>query len=385
MRQKMMAWAGRAFGYVWIGLLTIGNTLHSHDSHDRSTLTVQIVGYIVIGAAMMGWALIESRTPPNAPPGRTMILLLGLVSGVSGFLCTSHNGALLVLFAAIAGLIAGGDVALEPALAVSGVGILAVMAGALVFDSTDAAALIGFPATILSALFIGRHRRSYRVQAEQATALLERTRELQELQRHADVLDERTRIAREIHDVLAHSLGGLSIQIQAARAVLEDGNVEKAMQVLDTAQRIASDGLVETKRAVHALRADIALDQELSTLTKAHNSQYGSEVRFAIDGKPRELPPAATMALLRIAQESLVNAAKHAAREPIELRLAYDAAEIRLSVSNPVPADASPAGLQTVNGGYGLTGMKERLLLIGGTLDAGRDDDRWTVTAKAPA
>ncbi|NUP50801.1 MAG: sensor histidine kinase [Catenulispora sp.] len=382
MQQKMAAWAGRAFGFVWIGLLTIGTTLHAHENR---TLIVQITGYAVIGAAMLGWALIESRTPPNTPAGRTMIFLLGLVSGVSGFLCTSHNGALLVLFAAIATLIAGGDIALEPALAVAGVGILGVMVGALVFGSTDAAALIGFPATMLSALFIGRHRRAYRVQAEQATALLERTRELQELQRHADVLDERTRIAREIHDVLAHSLGGLSLQIQAARAVLEDGNVDKALQVLDSAQRIASDGLVETKRAVHALRSDITLDQELSTLTTTHNSQYGSEVDLVIDGEPRDLPPAATMALLRIAQEALVNAAKHAAHETINLNLAYDPDEIRLSVTNAIPADAAPTGLQTVNGGYGLTGMQERLLLIGGTLDAGRHGNTWTVTAKAPA
>ncbi|GAA1984974.1 sensor histidine kinase [Catenulispora subtropica] len=378
--QQKMAWAGRAFGFVWIGLLTIGTSLHAHD---RRTLTIQIAGYAVIGAAMLGWALIETRTPPNTPAGRAMIFLLALVAGTSGFLCTSHNGALLVLFAAIAALIAGGDVALEAALAVAGVGIFGVMAGALAFGSTDAAALIGFPATMLSALFIGRHRRAYRVQAEQATALLERTRELQELQRHADVLDERTRIAREIHDVLAHSLGGLSIQIQAARAVLEDGNVGKALQVLDTAQRIASDGLVETKRAVHALRADIALDQELSTLTKTHNSQYGSEVDLRIDGEPRELPPAATMALLRVAQEALVNAAKHAAGEPIGLILAYDDGEVRLTVTNAI-ADGAPSALKTVNGGYGLTGMKERLLLIGGSLDAERRDDTWTVVATAP-
>jgi signal transduction histidine kinase len=379
--QQKMAWIGRAFGFVWIGLLTIGASLHAHDGR---TLTVQITGYAVIGAAMLGWALIESRTPPNAPAGRAMTLLLALVAGTSGVLCTSHNGALLVLFAAIATLIAGGDAALEAALAVAGVGIFGVMAGALAFGNTDAAALIGFPATMLSALFIGRHRRAYRVQAEQATALLERTQELQELQRHADVLDERTRIAREIHDVLAHSLGGLSIQIQAARAVLEDGDVDKALRVLDTAQRIAVDGLVETKRAVHALRADIALDQELGTLTKNHNSHYGSDVDLRIDGAPRELSPAATMALLRVAQEALVNAAKHAAREPIGLTLAYDAAEVRLTVTNAI-AEGAPSALRTINGGYGLTGMKERLLLIGGSLDAGRRDDTWTVTATAPA
>ena len=282
----------------------------------------------------------------------------------------SHNGALLVLFAAIAALVAGADTALGAAVAVVGVGILGALVGALAFGA-NAAELIGYPATIASGLLIGRQRRTHRVQAEQAVELLVRTRQLQVQQRRADVLDERTRIAREIHDVLAHSLGGLGIQIQAARAVLTDSaDVDKALDVLATAQRMASDGLAETRRAVHALRTDtLPLDQELRNLARSHTSQHRSTVEVTVNGKSRDLPPTATMAMLRVAQEALVNAAKHAPRQRVDVHLAYEPDRVRLTVSNPVGDGrvVDPA-LETADIGYGLTGMKERLLLIGGTL-----------------
>ena len=82
--------------------------------------------------------------------------------------------------------------------------------------------LAGYPLLIVACLSWGRNRRAYRVQAEQAAALLEQYERVRAEQRRADVLDERTRIAREIHDVLAHSLGALGIQIQAAKAMLTD-------------------------------------------------------------------------------------------------------------------------------------------------------------------
>jgi signal transduction histidine kinase len=393
---EWLIWAVRAFGFVCIGLATFYAQAHTHDRED---LTLQIVGYAVIGGAMLTWALLDARTPEGRPRDSWLPWLLGIIAAVSGVLCMSHNGGLIVLLACIAALVAGGDTAFGTALAVAGAGILGVMVGAIAFG-TNVAELIGYPVTILSGLFIGRHRHAYRVQAEQAAELLARTSQLQVQQRRADVLDERTRIAREIHDVLAHSLGGLGIQIQAARAVLTDtGDIDKALEVLGNAQRMASDGLVETRRAVHALRTDaLALDDELRNLAATHGSQHRTTVDFAVDGTPRELPPVATMALLRVAQEAFVNAAKHAAYQPIMLRVAYAPDAVRLTVSNPVAtaANGSDPELATVDSGYGLTGMRERLLLIGGTLDVGRhgrqhdgphggqDLDVWTVDAEVP-
>ena len=240
---------------------------------------------------------------------------------------------------------------------------------------------------MLTGLVIGHNWGAYRVQAEQAAALLAQREQLQAEQRRADLLDERTRIAREIHDVLAHSLGALGIQIQAARSVLHK-DADQASDLLAAAQQMAAEGLVETRRAVQALRTDtLPLDEELALVTDTHSQRYHVPVSYDTGGVPAALPPDATLALLRIAQEALVNAAKHAAGQPVAVRLAYGDADVRLTVRNDLPPGTDTrqaADVSTVNGGYGLTGMHERLRLLNGTLEAGRRDGQWIVTAELP-
>ena len=271
-----------------------------------------------------------------------------------------------------------------------GLGVLGVLIGGVLSTATNAADAVGLIAIIFTGLMLGLHRRTYRVQAEQAAELLERTKQVQDLQRQTDVLDERARIAREIHDVLAHSLGGLGIQIQAARAVLTDhGDVDKALDVLVTAQRLASDGLKETRHALHALRADmLSIDDELRNLAGEHGRLHHTKIAFDVEGTPRELPAAASVALLRVAQEAMINATKHAPRKPVEVRLEYTQEKVRLTVQNPLTTSKSSksAELETADTGYGLTGMRERLLLIGGTLHAGPqvETETWTVRAELP-
>jgi signal transduction histidine kinase len=118
------------------------------------------------------------------------------------------------------------------------------------------------------------------------------------------------------------------------------------------------------------------------------------------DGTPRPVPPDATVALLRVAQEALVNAAKHAAGQPVTLSLEFGDADIQLTIRNDLPpgrgiaSDAAQQGashpgeanvtLDTANVGYGLTSMRERLRMLSGTLDAGRADGQWAVTARLP-
>ena len=188
--------------------------------------------------------------------------------------------------------------------------------------------------------------------------------------------------------MLAHSLGALGIQIQAARAVLSDhGDIDRAGQLLATAQQMAGEGLTETRRAVHALRADTgALEGELARISDTHAQRYHVPTRFGTGGVPAPLPPDATVALLRVAQEALVNAAKHATGQDIEVRLDYEEADVRLTVRNELALDsaAGPPGAGTVNGGYGLTGMRERLRLLDGTLRVGRDGRQWIVAAQVP-
>jgi signal transduction histidine kinase len=245
----------------------------------------------------------------------------------------------------------------------------------------------GYPLITVLGLLLGRLIRGYRVQAEQSAALMANSEHLHQEQRRAAALDERNRIAREIHDVLAHSLGSLGVQIQAAQAVLTDQrDVDKAVELLRQARRAATDGLNETRRALHALRVDTPpLAEALADLSANHGRHHGARVSFQVTGERRSLSADADLALTRTAQEALVNAAKHAGHQPVEVRLDYEESRTTLTVVNHRADDgAGSSTLETANGGYGLSGLRERLLLIDGSLHAGPGSGEWVVNAQVP-
>ncbi len=374
----------RALGFVWLGLLAFLIAPPSAPS----ALPVQIACYAVLGLALLAWTVLEASPAAAARyPAWTLLVLRGVIAFASGFAAgAGGGGSAMVVFAFVAAMAAGINSDLAAALAVTAAGILAIEVSGLAFGQSYGT-LLGLPVVVLTGLVIGRNWGGYRVQAEQAAALLAQREQLQAEQRRADLLDERARIAREIHDVLAHSLGALGIQIQAARSVLHK-DADQAGDLLAAAQQMAAEGLVETRRAVQALRTDtLPLAEELALVTDTHAQRYRVPVSYDTGGVPAALPPDATLALLRIAQEALVNAAKHAAGQPVAVRLDYGDADVRLTVRNDLPPDADTrqlADVSTVNGGYGLIGMHERLRLLSGTLEAGRRDRQWVVTAELP-
>ena len=374
----------RALGFVWLGLLAF---LIAPPSAPYA-VPVQIACYAVLGLALLAWTVLEASPAAAARyPAWALPVARGVIAFASGFAAgAGGGGSAMVVFAFVAAMAAGVNSDLAVAVAVTAAGTLAIEVSGLAFGQSYGT-LLGLPAIVLAGLVIGRNWGAYRVQAEQAAALLAQREQLQAEQRRADLLDERARIAREIHDVLAHSLGALGIQIQAARSVLHK-DADQASDLLAAAQQMAAEGLVETRRAVQALRTDtLPLDEELALITDTHAQRYHVLVRYDTGGVLAALPPDATLALLRIAQEALVNAAKHAAGQPLAVRLDYGDADVRLTVRNDLPPGADtrqPADVSTVNGGYGLTGMHERLRLLNGTLEAGRRDGQWIVTAELP-
>ena len=374
----------RALGFVWLGLLAF---LIAPPSAPYA-MPVQIACYAVLGLALLAWTVLEASPAAAARyPAWALPVARGVIAFASGFAAgAGGGGSAMVVFAFVAAMAAGVNSDLAAAVAVTAAGILAIEVSGLAFGQSYGT-LLGLPAIVLAGLVIGRNWGAYRVQAEQAAALLAQREQLQAEQRRADLLDERARIAREIHDVLAHSLGALGIQIQAARSVLHK-DADQASDLLAAAQQMAAEGLVETRRAVQALRTDtLPLDEELALITDTHAQRYHVPVSYDTGGVLAALPPDVTLALLRIAQEALVNAAKHAAGQPVAVRLDYGDADVRLTVRNDLPPGADtrqPADVSTVNGGYGLTGMHERLRLLNGTLEAGRRDGRWIVTAELP-
>jgi len=358
---RTVNWVARTLGFAWVGLLAFLIA----PPHGTAATLVQVAGYCLLGLALVALALLEAQPVTTRYHDRALTVIRGVIAVATGFAAgAGYGGTAMVAFGFVAAMMAGSDDSLGAALAVTGAGILAIEISGLALGG-GYGTLLGLP------------------------AILAQREELETEQRRTDLLDERARIAREIHDVLAHSLGALGIQIQAARAVLADhGDVDRAGEILAAAQRMAAEGLVETRRAVHALRADtLPLDEELARVSDTYAQRYHVPATFDVGGSPAPLPPDATVALLRVAQESLVNAAKHAAGQGVTVRLDYSDADVRLTVRNDLPPGSGPdgeAGVSTVNGGYGLTGMRERLRLLNGTLQAGRQDNQWIVTAELP-
>lgn len=388
------AWVARFIGLLLVGVITFVNP-----PTEAGGEAAQSVVFVLACLGILGWLAADVWHGMSAAIARVVLPgCLGLVI-VAGCVGAAAGGAGDCLIALSIGalVIAGGEFELMAVLALVALGVLAVEIGAIVFGQ-GIGTVFGFPLLLIIGVLVGGNRASFRVQAEQAAALLARQEQLQAEQRWADVLDERARIAREIHDVLAHSLGALGIQIQTARALFTElDDPERALEVLAIAQRMAADGLTETRRAVLALRTDILpLHEELARAAKEHAEVHGVPVNWVVNGERLPVPPDATIALLRTARESLVNAAKHAPGRAIDIALDYTRDRLRLTVvtalaDGPDAAEkgaaekgAGPAVLQTVDGGYGLTGIRERMRLLRGSLDVGVREHQWVVAAELP-
>lgn len=333
------------------------------------------------------WAAIEHFPAARARLGGLAPWAATAMAVSSGLAALTQSGGPFIVLSVMATVWAGSTLELVPASVITGVGAVAVAAVGAAF-SVGTWDQLGYPLLLVLGLIFGRLVHDYRVRAEQSATLLANAEQLRAEHGRAAALDERNRIAREIHDVLAHSLGALGVQIQAARALLTDqADIERAVELLAQAQRMASDGLAETRRALHALRADTpALPEGLAELTAAHSRQHRAPVSFEVTGAPRALSPDAGLALTRMAQEALVNTAKYAPHQPVEVRLHFDQARTAVTVVNPLREHAAGDGpeLETVNGGYGLAGMAERLRLIDGSLRAGPEQGSWVVSAEVP-
>jgi len=221
-------------------------------------------------------------------------------------------------------------------------------------------------------LGVGRH--SSLLRAESAEKLVRETERADHEEAHAAALAERSRIAREIHDVLAHSLAALTVQLEAADALLDAGGevgTRKAHDYVQKSRRIAREGLVETRRAIAALREDAPpLPELLHALADAYRGDTGAKAEVEIEGMPRPLQADAGLTVYRAGQESLTNVRKHAPGAPVRLKLVFAEEEIVLTVANGAPTEPRSA-LAESGGGYGLAGLKERAELIGGSLEAG--------------
>src|SRR6202167_5209940 len=206
---------------------------------------------------------------------------------------------------------------------------------------------------------------------DQAGALLVELEQSRAAEARSAGLAERQRLAREMHDVLAHSLSGLLLQLEGARMLAAENPADPRLpEAIDRAHHLGKSGLEEARRAIGMLRDDELPGPERLTGLAAHFQEVsGVPCQFTVSGHAYELSSEARLAVYRVAQEALTNITKHACPERVEVHLGYEPRHIRLTVENfainsepPQPAGDSP--------GYGLTGMRERAELLGGELAA---------------
>ncbi|MFJ6699487.1 sensor histidine kinase [Streptomyces sp. NPDC091272] len=199
----------------------------------------------------------------------------------------------------------------------------------------------------------------------------------------AIVLTERSRIARDVHDVLAHSLAGINMQLELADALLDIGDLDQVRQANHKAHSMVKESLKQAQWTVHALRED-ALPL-LESLTAMLESSGHRDV-LTVTGTVRQTPAHVTQNLLRIAQEALTNAARHAPGGQVTAELSYAETSTTLRIRNGPATRAVP---HDVGSGMGLIGMRERVALLKGTITAGPvtegpDRGGWQVEAVIP-
>jgi signal transduction histidine kinase len=226
----------------------------------------------------------------------------------------------------------------------------------------------------------------------EAEALVEELRESRAAHAESVALAERSRVAREMHDVLAHSLSALALQLEGARLLARDRDADAdVVAAVERAHHLAVGGLAEARQAIAALRGDeLPGPERLAALAEAFAEHSDARTDLVVTGEPRGLSSEARLAIYRTAQEALTNVRRHSAAERVEIALCYGDDGTTLVVRDHGPGapvvlgggagDGAPAG-----DGYGLTGMRERAELLGGRLSAEPTDDGFRVELWLPA
>jgi len=334
-----------------------------------------------------------------------MVTALSVMAVAGGTLAGLSPFSPAIAIACVVTSSAGVRLSTEASLTITATTVAAfLIAGFTV--AAPAETLAGYPAALIGLWAFGLTRRAYVLRAEEAEEALEQARRAHAAENQASALAERARIAREIHDVLAHSLAAVSVNLQAAEGLLgelpADGRrpeVTQAMECIERAVAFTRDGMTETRRAITALRegadaADAAgpaagpaptrLVAELRRLADEHRADGDAAVDLELIGEPRAVGAEAALTAYRTAQEALTNARKHAPGEPVTVGLTFAPAALEVRVVNALPAADGAGPLAHTGGGYGLTGLRERAALAGGTLTAGPEDGQWSVHLRIP-
>lgn len=311
---------------------------------------------------------IRSPWPWSVPALLVFVLFVGVVT----FLHGARLGAFALLLGAIASLLAP---VLRPDMVALPESSASATADLIVTTAVASAVFL------IAALVAGRVRVAAELTREKEHSALEEARRA--------LVEERTRIARELHDVVAHSMSVIQVQSSTARYRIP-GLSDAATAEFDDIAATARASLTEMRRMLGVLRtedqsAELAPQQGIDDIPALVDSirRAGVEVGLVLEGgdAASAATPAVQIAAFRIVQEALSNAVRHAPGARIAVRLQAEARSIRIRVHNAAP----PRDPDGHGGGYGLRGMRERAEILGGSLSAGpASDGGWDVEAVLP-
>jgi signal transduction histidine kinase len=346
-------------------------------SHGPGVSGRGLVVSILLAACALAWLAWTAQRDLDSPLRADSYVMAAAGGSLLGACPDSASSAFVFVAIVTAGLRAD----LRQVWIITALAALTLGVAVLIWDE-NAVGLLAYVLGFAAAALAAANGRQIRQRADQAELLLAQTQRSQEERLRAVRLEESTRIAREIHDVLAHTLAGLTIQLEATAALIENGaGSDEVLTRVRRAHELAREGLGETRRAVGALRdgGEVPVPAALATLADAQSAT------LTIDGDATRLAGEVGLTVLRVVQESLTNAVKHAGGT--EVAIAIDAGEeIVVTVENRLADFPVAVGaLAGSGGGYGIVGMRERAQALGGTLQAGATDDGWRVALRVPA
>ncbi|WP_166664379.1 sensor histidine kinase [Actinophytocola oryzae] len=326
-------------------------------------------GSVLVVAALAVWVVLAVLGRGLAQPWRMLGWALVLTIGA---MCVGAGvtSSPILVSAGVLAVVSAVDVAVPLTAGVLPVAVVAYFVSLAIpaFHGTGDPFAVLFTVAIAAVIgFLSRN------------GTLERRTEQALARRRADaaVLGERARIARDLHDVLAHTLGGLVLQLDALDAVVSTRDDAEVATRVRRARAMAAGGLDEAKKAVDALRSfDDPLDVTLASLVDQAGMATGTPVRLTVTGDT-DVPATVADVLASIAVEALTNTRKHAPGQPVRVELCGGGTAVALHVENPLTGPPT-------RGGHGLRGMRERAELVGSTLTAGPVGANWVVRCEVP-
>ncbi len=343
----------------------------------------QALGVALVLVAFCGATIAAMRLTRAPPAVQLAVPLLAVASAATLVGLQANGAAFLGVFPALG--FAALVLPVRLSAVVAGAAIAAVSAAWVTYGRAPIAGIVLNDFAIVAIYLLSLFARRLRESNQRAELLLAELEQTRAAQAQAAMLAERQRLAREMHDVLAHALSGLVLNLEGALLLAGQGGADpQVSQSIDRARRLARTGLEEARRAIGLLRGDALLGPDrLADLAAEFEADSGVACKLTVTGDEADLGTDGRLTFYRVAQEALANIRKHARPGLVEIRLAYEPSGTRLTIEDSGQRGERPA--RSDGTGYGLTGMKERAELLGGTLTAGPTDGGFRVDLRVPA